>query len=120
MTIDEKSELVENYQDIILYAVNKGEERQRYLERKFPQGIKSYIESKNELFVNDIFDAYGVTDVHILKKVQFVNFMKGYTALEYLLLSEEEVSMYQQYYEEYVKRKVGKKDKKNMQKFLEN
>ncbi|UBD66579.1 phosphoribosyltransferase [Bacteroides salyersiae] len=118
MTIDEKSELVENYQDIILYAVNKGEERQRYLERKFPQGIKSYIESKNELFVNDIFDAYGVTDVHILKKVQFVNFMKGYTALEYLLLSEEEVSMYQQYYEEYVKKKSWEEGQKKYAKIF--
>lgn len=113
LTIDEKSELVENYQDIILYAVNKGEERQRYLEQKFPLGIKSYIETKSELFVNDIYDTYGETDIHILKKVEFIRFMRGYTALEYLSLSEEEVSIYQQFYEEYKKKKSwGEEQKK--------
>ncbi|MFT0416901.1 hypothetical protein [Bacteroides thetaiotaomicron] len=113
LTIDEKSELVENYQDIILYAVNKGEERLRYLEHKFPQGIKSYIEAKNELFVNDTYDTYGVTDVHILKREQFRHFMRGYTALEYLSLSEEEINIYQQYYDEYKKKeKLGRGAKK--------
>ncbi len=112
LTIDEKSELVENYQDIILYAVNKGEERLRYLEHKFPQGIKSYIEAKNELFVNDTYDTYGVTDVHILKREQFRHFMRGYTALEYLSLSEEEINIYQQYYDKYKKKKSWEEEQK--------
>lgn len=117
LTIDEKSELVENYQDIILYAVNKGEERQRYLEQKYPQGLKKYIEEESKLLVDNIYNTYEITDIHILKKIQFQDFTRGYTALKYLLISEEKISIYQQHYEEYKKERSWEEEHKKYVEF---